>query len=80
MTSSERPFRGPQPERAGNGGWCAGGLCSRRGRISSGLGGCDEAEGGGKLSVIKRSVNGYMCLFLFFLVQLASIRGVKLNH
>lgn len=43
VTSSEQPSQDPQPGRAGSGGWCAGGLCSRRGRTVSGPAGCGGA-------------------------------------
>lgn len=46
MTSSEQPSQDPQPGRAGSGGWCADGPCSRHGRTFSGLAGCGGAEGG----------------------------------
>ena len=42
-TSSEQPSQDPQPGRAGSGGWCAGGLCFRRGRTVSGPAGCGGA-------------------------------------
>lgn len=45
MTSSEQPSQDPQPGRAGSGGWCAGGPCSRHGRTFSELAGCGGAEG-----------------------------------
>lgn len=38
-TSSAQPFLGQLAKRAGNGEWCAGSLCSQRGRSASGLGG-----------------------------------------
>lgn len=41
--SSALPFLDQQPKRAGNGGSCAGGLCSLPGRNASGLAGYGEA-------------------------------------
>lgn len=42
-TSSGPPFRGRQPARAGNDGWCGGDLCSQPGRSAARPGECDGA-------------------------------------